>query len=219
MEEADQVNLISMIQNDVTIQSNIDTGFQPYLTKNDKRAKIFIWTVSIIVFSVITILARVKLDVNLGFDPHLFAATNAVLNSGVTVLLIVGLWAVKRKNYVLHRNIMVAAIILSLLFLVSYICHHLFTGDTKYGDIDNNGLVSEDEKTLAGSVRMVYYFILLTHIPLAGIILPFILFTAYRSLTGEYEKHKKLARITFPVWLYVAISGVIVYLMISKYYS
>ncbi len=114
---------------------------------------------------------------------------------------------------------MVAAIILSLLFLVSYICHHLFTGDTKYGDIDNNGIVSEDEKTLAGSVRMVYYFILLTHIPLAGIILPFILFTAYRSLTGEYERHKKLARITFPVWLYVAISGVIVYLMISKYYS
>ncbi|MGI8581303.1 MAG: DUF420 domain-containing protein [Chitinophagaceae bacterium] len=208
-----------MIQNDIATQNSIDTGFQPYLVKNDKRAKIFIWTVSIIVFSVITILARVKLDVNLGFDPHLFAATNAVLNSCVTVLLIVGLLAVRRKNYVLHRNIMVAAIILSLLFLVSYICHHLFTGDTKYGDIDNNGIVSVDEKTLAGSVRMVYYFILLTHIPLAGIILPFILFTAYRSLTGEYERHKNLARITWPVWLYVAISGVIVYLMISKYYS
>jgi len=208
-----------MLENESTVKTFIDTGFQPYLVKNDKRAKIFIWTVSIIVFSVITILARVKLDVNLGFDPHLFAATNAVLNSCVTVLLIVGLLAVRRKNYVLHRNIMVAAIILSLLFLVSYICHHLFTGDTKYGDIDNNGIVSVDEKTLAGSVRMVYYFILLTHIPLAGIILPFILFTAYRSLTGEYEKHKKLARITWPVWLYVAISGVIVYLMISKYYS
>ncbi len=208
-----------MLENESTVKTFIDTGFQPYLVKNDKRAKIFIWTVSIIVFSVITILARVKLDVNLGFDPHLFAATNAVLNSCVTVLLIVGLLAVKRKNYVLHRNIMVAAIILSLLFLVSYICHHLFTGDTKYGDIDNNGIVSVDEKTLAGSVRMVYYFILLTHIPLAGIILPFILFTAYRSLTGEYERHKKLARITWPVWLYVAISGVIVYLMISKYYS
>ncbi|HUS00395.1 MAG TPA: hypothetical protein VMY77_01635, partial [Chitinophagaceae bacterium] len=82
---------------------NFDPGFQPYLAKNDKRAKIFIWTVSIVVFSVITILARVKLNVNLGFDPHLFAATNAVLNSCVTVLLIAGLWTVKRKNYRLHR--------------------------------------------------------------------------------------------------------------------
>lgn len=197
---------------------NFDPGFQPYLAKNDKRAKIFIWAVSIIVFTVITILARVKLDVDLGFDPHLFAATNAVLNSCVTVLLIAGLWTVKRKNYRLHRQLMFAAIILSLLFLLSYICHHLFTGDTKYGDLDHNGTVSEDEKTLAGPVRMVYYFILLTHIPLAGIILPFILFTAYRSLTGEYEKHKKLARITWPVWLYVAITGVVVYLMISPYY-
>lgn len=198
---------------------NFDPGFQPFLAKNDKRARIFIWIVSIAVFAVITVLARIKLNVNLGFDPHLFAATNAVLNSGVTVLLIAGLWAVKRKNYRLHRKLMVAAIILSLVFLLSYICHHLFTGDTKYGDLDHNGIVSEDEKTAAGSIRMVYYFILLTHIPLAGIILPFILFTAYRSLTGEYEKHKKLARITWPVWLYVAITGVVVYLMISPYYQ
>ena len=197
----------------------IDPGFQPYLKKNDKAAKIFIWVLSIMVFTVITILARVKLDVDLGFDPHLFATINAVLNSCVTFLLIIGLIAVKRKNYVLHRKLMVAAIILSLLFLLSYICHHLFTGDTKYGDIDNNGIVSDEEKTLAGTIRILYYFILLTHIPLAGIILPFILFTSYRSLTGEYEKHKKLARITWPVWLYVAVTGVVVYLMISPYYQ
>lgn len=195
----------------------MDTGFQPYLKKNDKRAKILIWVVSIIVFAVITILAKVKLDVDLGFNPHAFAATNAILNSCVTFLLIAGIVSVKRKNYRLHRNLMFAAIILSLLFLLSYICHHLFTGDTKYGDIDHNGIVSDNEKALA-PVRMLYYFILLTHIPLAGIILPFILFTAYRSLTGEYEKHKKLARITWPVWLYVAITGVVVYLMISPYY-
>ena len=197
----------------------LDTGFQPYLEKNDRKAKAFIWIVSLVVFLVITVLAKVKLDVNLGFDPHVFAATNAILNSCVTVLLIIGLVAIKHKNYLLHRNLMFAAIILSLLFLLSYICHHLFTGDTKYGDLDNNGIVSADEKSLTGSTRMIYYFILLTHIPLAGIILPFILFTAYRSLTGEYEKHKKLARITWPVWLYVAITGVIVYLMISPYYS
>ncbi len=208
-----------MLHNEFITPVTIDTGFQPSLAKNDRRAKIFIWVVSIVVFSVVTSLARVKLNVDLGFNPHLFALTNAVLNSCVTLLLIIGLLAVKRRNYLLHKKIMIAAIILSLLFLVSYICHHLFTGDTKYGDLDNNGIVSTEEKTLAGSMRMVYYFILLTHIPLAGIILPFILFTAYRSLTGEYEKHKKLARITWPVWLYVAITGVVVYFMISPYYN
>jgi len=208
----------AMIKNDTAIQSTIDTGFQPLLIKNDRRAKIFIWSVSIIVFLVIAILSKVKLNVDLGFNPHLFAKANAFINFSVTILLLAGLWAIKRKKYLLHKRIMVAAIILSILFLVSYICHHLFAGETKFGDIDHNGIVSLDEKTMAGSLRIVYYFILGTHIPLAGIILPFILFTAYRSLTGEYERHKKLARITWPVWLYVAITGVAVYLMISPYY-
>ena len=208
----------AMIKNDTAIQSTIDTGFQPLLIKNDRRAKIFIWSVSIIVFLAIAILSKVKLNVDLGFNSHLFAKTNAFINFSVTILLLAGLWAIKRKKYLLHKRIMVAAIILSILFLVSYICHHLFAGETKFGDIDHNGIVSLDEKTMAGSLRIVYYFILGTHIPLAGIILPFILFTAYRSLTGEYERHKKLARITWPVWLYVAITGVAVYLMISPYY-
>ena len=208
----------AMIKNDTAIQSTIDTGFQPLLIKNDRRAKIFIWSVSIIVFLAIAILSKVKLNVDLGFNPHVFAKANAFINFSVTILLLAGLWAIKRKKYLLHKRIMVAAIILSILFLVSYICHHLFAGETKFGDIDHNGIVSLDEKTMAGSLRIVYYFILGTHIPLAGIILPFILFTAYRSLTGEYERHKKLARITWPVWLYVAITGVAVYLMISPYY-
>ena len=208
----------AMIKNDTAIQSTIDTGFQPLLIKNDRRAKIFIWSVSIIVFLAVAILSKVKLNVDLGFNPHLFAKANAFINFSVTILLLAGLWTVKTKKYLLHKRIMVAAIILSILFLVSYICHHLFAGETKFGDIDHNGIVSLDEKTMAGSLRIVYYFILGTHIPLAGIILPFILFTAYRSLTGEYERHKKLARITWPVWLYVAITGVAVYLMISPYY-
>ncbi|MEO7293744.1 MAG: DUF420 domain-containing protein [Ginsengibacter sp.] len=194
-------------------------GFQPYLTRNDKQAKIFIWTVSIIVFVAVAVLSRVKLNVDLGFNPHLFAKANSIINFTVTILLLAGLWAVKSKKYLLHKWIMIAAIILSIFFLVSYICHHLFAGETKFGDIDYNGIISPDEKTLAGSLRIIYYFILATHIPLAGIILPFILFTAYRSLTGEYQKHKKLARITWPVWLYVAVTGVVVYLMISPYYN
>lgn len=98
-----------------------------------------------------------------------------------------------------------SAIVLSVLFLVSYIAHHLLSGDTKFGG--------------EGTIRLVYFIILITHIFLAAVILPFILFTAYRSLTGEYEKHKKLARYTWPLWLYVSVTGVIVYLMISPYYS
>jgi len=94
----------------------------------------------------------------------------------------------------------------------------LFAGEARFGDVNHDGILSETEKVNAGSVRMIYYFILGTHIPLAGIVLPFILFTAYRALIGEFDKHKKLVRITWPVWFYVAVTGVIVYLMISKYY-
>ena len=188
------------------------------LKKNDKKARIIIFVFSAIVFAAIMALSRVKWNVALGFDVHLFATANAVINSCVAVLLIVALIAVKSKNYILHRNIMLTAMFLSILFLVSYICHHLFAGETRFGDVNHDGLLSEAEKTAVGSSRMIYYFILGTHIPLAGIILPFILFSAYRALTGEFDKHKKLVRITWPIWFYVAVTGVIVYWMISPYY-
>jgi len=173
--------------------------------KNDERARTLIILVSIIVFGAIVVLGKVKLDVQLGFDEHIFAKINAAINSTVSVLLLLGLIAVKSKKYILHKRIMITAIILSCLFLVSYICHHLFTGETKFGG--------------EGTIRYVYFFILGTHIILAAIILPFILFTAYRSMIGEFAKHKKLARITWPIWFYVAVTGVIVYFMISPYYN
>jgi len=173
--------------------------------KNDARARVLIIAVSAIVFGTIVALGRVKLDVQLGFDEHIFARINAVINSTVSLLLLLGLIAVKSKNYLLHKRIMITAIILSCLFLVSYICHHLFTGETKFGG--------------EGTIRYVYYFILGTHILLAAVILPFILFTAYRSMIGEFARHKKLARITWPIWFYVAITGVVVYFMISPYYN
>jgi len=189
------------------------------LQKDDRKAKIIIWSVSIIVFIAVAFLTQTKLNIHLSFNPHVFAAFNAIVNSIVAILLLAALFAVKTNKFYLHKILMLSAIILSSLFLISYICHHLLSGDTKYGDINHDGILSVDEKTLAGSLRYVYYFILITHIPLAGIILPFILFTAYRSLTGDYVKHKKLARITWPIWFYVAITGVAVYLMIRPYYS
>jgi len=191
----------------------------PVLQPNDKKATIIIWTVSIIVFIAVALLTKVKLELNLGFNPHIFATLNALINSIVAVLLVAALIAVKSKRFLLHKKLMIAAIILSLLFLVSYICHHLLSGDTKYGDLNHDGILSADEKTLAGNMRYVYYVILATHIPLAGIILPFILFTAYRALTADYARHKKRARITWPIWFYVAITGVAVYLMIRPYYN
>jgi putative membrane protein len=186
--------------------------------KNDRKARTLIFLFSIIIFGTITLLSQVKWDVNLGFDVHLFAKANAIINSCVTLLLLAGLIAVKSKKYLLHKRIMLTAMVLSILFLVSYICHHLFAGETRFGDINHDGALSEMEKTNAGSLRFIYYFILSTHIPLAGIVLPFILFTAYRALTGEFDKHKKIVRITWPVWFYVAATGVIVYWMISPYY-
>ena len=190
----------------------------PVLKKNDRKASWLIIVFSVIVFSAVVLLSKVKLEVDLGFDVHLFAMINALINSCVTILLVLALLAVKRKKYETHRNLMLTAMVLSVLFLVSYICHHLLAGDTRFGDINHDGFVNEAEKTAAGSLRIIYYIILGTHIPLAGIILPFILFTAYRALTGEYTAHKKLARITWPVWLYVALTGVAVYLLISPYY-
>jgi putative membrane protein len=191
---------------------------EPSLRKNDSKAKLLIWIVSIVVFVAVAFLAEFKLNVHLGFDVHLFAAANAVINSIVVFLLIAGLIAVKQKKYLLHKRIMLTAIIFSVLFLVSYICHHLFAGETKFGDLNHDGILSDDEKLKAGIARYIYYFILITHIPLAAIVLPFILFTAYRALIGEYKQHKKLTRITWPIWFYVAVTGVIVYLMISPYY-
>src|SRR6185312_9084771 len=191
---------------------------QPVLKKDDKNARLIIWLASIIVFIGISFLSGIQLHPKLNFDPHIFATFNAIINSCVAVLLVAGLFAVKSGNYLLHKKIMITAIILSVLFLVSYVCHHLFSGETKFGDLNHDGILSLDEKNRAGSLRYFYYAILITHIPLAGIILPFILFTAYRALSGDYQKHKKLARVTWPVWLYVAVSGVLVYLLIRPYY-
>ena len=177
----------------------------PVLKKNDKKASRVIIIFSLIIFLAIALLSRLNLPVHLGFDVHLFAKANAIINSAVAMLLLAALIAVKTKNYRAHKAMMLAAMALSILFLLSYICHHLFAGETKFGG--------------DGTAKMLYYIVLFTHIPLAGIILPFILFTAYRALIGEYDRHKKLARITWPIWFYVAVTGVIVYIMISPYYT
>lgn len=177
----------------------------PSLVKNDKKAKTLIYLVSAVVFVAVVALKYLKLEVDLGFDVHLFAKANATINGTVAVMLLLALVAVKMKNFKLHKTLMLVAMGLSVLFLLSYIAYHLLTAETPFpADAPGRGM---------------YLLILATHIILAGLILPFILFSAYRALIGEYPEHKKLARITWPIWFYVAVTGVIVYWMISPYYG
>lgn len=190
----------------------------PVLEKNDKQAHWLILVFSFVVFAAVVLLSRIRLNVDPGFDVHVFAQLNAIINSMVSLLLLAGLSAVRQGKYLLHKKIMLTALVLSVIFLVSYICHHLLAGETRFGDINHDGILSDEEKEMAGSKRILYFIVLATHIPLAGLVLPFILYTAYRALTGEWAKHTRLARITWPVWLYVSVTGVLVYLLISPYY-
>jgi putative membrane protein len=183
------------------------TSLQAILTPNDKLAKGIIISVSAVVLLVVIGMGKYKplVGVEFGFDRFIFAKINGVINTIVSILLFVGLLQVKNKNYTGHKRSMLSAIILSSLFLVFYIIHHISNGDTVFGG--------------NGNLRYIYYFILISHIALASVILPFILFSAYQSLSGQYEKHKKLSRITWPLWLYVSVTGVIVFLFIYPYYQ
>jgi putative membrane protein len=140
------------------------------------------------------------LQIDVSFLPKL----NAMLNSGVSILLLIGFTFIKRGNQKAHRAAMMGAFLLSAIFLLSYVAYHMGSESTSYGG--------------EGFIRYIYFFILITHVVLAAGIFPLILFTIARALNGQYDRHRKLARWTFPLWLYVSVTGVIVYLMISPYY-
>jgi putative membrane protein len=166
--------------------------------------KAIVW-VSVIVPVLVTILAYVappKIDTN--FDLHLLPKLHAVINGSVALLLLASFYFIKQKNIQAHKICNLSALVLSALFLVSYVTYHSLTEPTRYcGE---------------GAMRGIYFFILVTHIVLAAAILPLILFTFLRAFTGNFERHRRLARWTFPLWLYVSVTGVIVYLMISPCY-
>ncbi|MFM7815285.1 MAG: DUF420 domain-containing protein [Flavobacteriales bacterium] len=186
--------------------------------RNDKTATRLIWFFSVAVFLVVVSLKYIHVEVDLGVSVHVFATVNAWINGMVAILLVAALYYAKTNQLVKHRNVMLSALLLSVIFLISYVTHHALAGDTVFGDLNHNRNLEDSERALVATWRLPYIILLLTHIFLAAIILPFILFTAYRGLTGQFTKHKKLARITWPIWFYVAISGVLVYLMISPYY-
>ena len=162
----------------------------------------YIWIISIVIPVVVAILFTVRIPnvASLSFLPPIYATVNGI----TAVILLLALNAIKNKNIKLHENLMKTAIALSLAFLLMYVAYHMTSDSTPYGG--------------EGFIRYGYFFILISHIILSIGIIPMVLFTYVRAFTKQFEDHKKIARYTFPIWLYVALTGVIVYFMISPYY-
>lgn len=150
----------------------------------------------------------------LGFLPPIYATINAC----TAILLILAVVQIRKGHIKTHENLMKTAIVFSVLFLVMYVLYHATSDSTKFGDADLNGVVSDAERAAIGAQAYLYYFILISHILLSIGVIPFVLITYVRAITGRFKMHRKIARITFPIWLYVAITGVIVYFMIAPYY-
>ncbi|WP_256002056.1 DUF420 domain-containing protein [Pedobacter deserti] len=189
------------------------------MNSSDKLFSKLIWIVTAVVLLVVIALKLVPPpEAKPSFIyilPHLIGAINATCS----VLLVVSFIFIKRKNIQAHKVTNVITFILSAIFLIFYILFHLYEKDTRFGDVDHDGLLSATELAAVGATRYFYFFILLTHILLAIIVLPLILISFLRGFSMQIERHKKIVRWAFPVWLYVAVTGVIVYLMISPYYN
>jgi putative membrane protein len=156
--------------------------------------------------------------VDFGFNTRSLPLFHAILNSTTAIMLLASLYFIRHGQVKAHRRANWAAVVLSTIFLVSYVIYHASNPSTRFGDLNHDGVLSAFEKQQAGSLRYVYYFILSSHILLSGIIIPLVLFTLQRAYQRRFPQHRRLARITWPLWLYVAVSGVMVYMMISPYY-
>ena len=173
----------------------------------EKKFKTPIFVVSIIIPLAVVLLFTIRLKdfgiqvEPLSFLPPIYAAINGI----TAILLILAVNAIKNGKRALHKKLMTYAISCSVVFLLMYVAYHMTAEATKFGG--------------QGVIRYIYFFLLITHIALSVIIIPLVLFTYVMALSGQLDKHKKLARITFPLWLYVAVTGVIVYLMIAPYYA
>ncbi len=189
--------------------------------QTEKKYSVWIWILSIAIPVVVAILFSVNLH-DLGYDvkplsflPPIYATINGL----TAILLFSAVRAIKKGNQVLHERLIKICIACSVAFLAMYVAYHMTSISTVYGDSNGDGVRDANEKLAIGSMLYLYLFILLTHIAMSIIIIPFVLVTFVRGISGSYQRHKKLARITYPMWLYVAVTGVIVYLMISPYYA
>ena len=173
-----------------------------HTTLNEKKYTRLIWILSIVIPIAVAALFGIRIPgvERLGFLPPVYAGINAL----TALVLVTAVFQIKKGNRKNHEILMKFAILLSVLFLVFYVVYHMTSDSTKFGG--------------EGFIKYVYYFILTSHIFLSILVIPFVLFTYLRGISGQFEEHKKIARYTFPLWLYVAVTGVIVYFMISPYY-
>ena len=186
----------------------------------EKKYKKIITVLSIIIPLAVAALFGVNLQ-KLGFDveplrflPPIYASVNGL----TAIVLIAAVIAIKKGNRKLHERLNTFAIFCSLLFLVMYVAYHMTSDSTKFGDLNFDGITSDLEVAELGMILYLYRFILVTHIVLSIVVIPFVLTTYMRAKLTDFPAHKKIAKITFPLWLYVAVTGVIVYVMISPYY-
>ncbi len=184
----------------------------------EKMLKVLVWVVSAVVLLLVGIMRRYKLPVPEGWDVNFLPAVNATLNALTAVALLCSLYFIRKREVVRHRNANLAALGFSVLFLLCYVVYHFTTPEVIFGDVNHDGVLSAAETAAVAGSRPAYLVILLSHIALAGILLPFILLTTVRALVGKYQLHRKMARIVWPLWLYVAVTGPVVYLMLRSYY-
>tara|TARA_B100000768_G_scaffold8462_1_gene8823 strand:- start:1310 stop:1888 length:579 start_codon:yes stop_codon:yes gene_type:complete len=185
-------------------------------TAPKNKYNIWIWIVSIAIPVVVAVLFTVRIPgvERMGFLPPIYATVNAL----TAIVLIMALIQIKKGNRKTHERFMKIAIGLSVLFLLMYVVYHMTSDSTKFGDTNGDGLLSDLESSALGAIKYVYYLLLFSHILLSVTVIPFVLVTYVRAINGDFKMHKKIARVTFPLWLYVAITGVIVFLMISPFY-
>lgn len=175
--------------------------------------------VTVIVLLLVGVMMRVELPTPSWWDVSFLPLTHAILNSLAAVFIILGGIFIKAGKKDLHRRMMMSAFTVSAVFLVCYVTYHLTSGHTLFGDLDHNGVVSEEEAALVSTSKPRYLVILLSHIALAALSFPLILFSIIAAFHGQFSLHKKLVRFAYPMWLYVAITGPIVYLLVRPYYG
>lgn len=183
-----------------------------------KKMNIAAWVITVLVLALVGLMRQVKIPLPEGVDLGFLAPFHATVNALTAVVLIYAFYQIKNKNVQAHRRAIYVALGLSVLFLLSYVAYHFTTPETIFGDQDHDGVLSPEELAAVGSRRTLYLVLLLSHISLAGLILPFILFTFIRAYTNQIERHRRMAKWVFPAWLYVAITGPIVYFMLAPYY-
>lgn len=183
-----------------------------------RKLKIGVWIVTAVVLLLVGLMRQVKIGLPEGMSFHFLPPLHALLNTCAAIALILSVLSIRKGKVDLHQRWIYVAMGCSLVFLLSYVTYHFTTPETIYGDRDGNGELSGVEKTEVGKMRVVYLVILLSHISLAGLSLPFILLSFVYGYTNQFSRHRALAARVFPVWLYVAVTGPVVYLMLRPYY-